>query len=164
MRTLFFSIVAALGLLALPAPAADLTQAVMATASISALAKLTISPATLLFPDSDPDITPLIAAASGPVSISAKARTAPGGQVTLTLLANDDLRSGMDVIAIDALRWSATGPGFLSGTASRTTAQTVGRWGASGQYSGTQSFVLANDWTQAAGTYTVTLTYTLATE
>jgi hypothetical protein len=166
MRTQTAAVFAVLGTLAtaFPVPAASLAQAVTASANIDALAKLTLSPATLLFPDSDPDVVPVIPAAGGPIAISAKARTPPGGRVTLTLQATDDLRSGMDIIPVDALQWTATGSGFMAGTASRADAQTVASWTGSGARAGTQSFSLANTWARATGTYTVTLVYTLVAE
>jgi len=146
----------------LPAPAADMTQTVTASAAVSALAKLALTPGTLIFPDADPETVPFIAPSAGPISITAKARTRRGSQVSLTMIASDDLRSGMDTIPIDALRWTATGAGFTAGTASKVASQPVATWTNSGTRAGTQSFTLANSWNRATGTYTVTLVYTLA--
>jgi hypothetical protein len=164
MRVLGFLSVVLLGCLlaAHPAPAETLAQSVTASANISALAKLSLSPLTVVFPDADPDVTPLVAASTGPVTITAKARSSPAAQVTLTLLANDDLRSGMVTIPVSALTWTATGDGFVGGTVSRTSAQLVGAWPGSGVRNGTQLFTLANSWEQPSGTYTVSLTYTLS--
>jgi hypothetical protein len=144
-----------------PAPAADMTQTVTASAAVGALAKLALTPATLFFQDADPETVPFIPSATGPITITAKARTTMGTQVTLTMLAADDLRSGMDTIPIDALRWTATGPGFVPGVASKTVSQPVATWDRSGNRIGTQSFALANGWQRPTGTYTVTLVYTL---
>jgi hypothetical protein len=154
-------LLAALVVLAPPAPAASLAQSVSASANIGALAKLALSPASLLFPDADPDVTPFIAASTGAMSLTAKGRTTPGSTLTLTLLAADDLRSGMDTIPIDALSWTATGAGFVGGTASKSASQPVGSWMNSGVYTGTQTFALANTWTRATGTYSASLVYTL---
>lgn len=156
-----FLVAAALACLAPPVPAASLAQSVMASANIGALAKLTLSPASLLFPDADPDATPTIPSSTGAIAITAKARTTPGATVGLSLMAADDLRSGMDTIPISALSWTATGSGFVAGTASRTTSQPVAEWSASGVYTGTQTFSLANSWHRATGTYSVSLVYTL---
>lgn len=135
-----------------------------AAANVAALAKLALSPPALFFPDSDPDTVPLVQASSGPIVITTKARTIPGGRVTLALVASDDLRAGMSTIPVGVLSWTATGSGFVPGTASKDAAQTVGSWIDSGTRSGTQNFVLANAWSYAAGTYTVTLVYTLTAE
>lgn len=151
-------------IVALPAPAADISSPVNAAANIGALAKLILTPRTLAFPDADPDSVPLIPASTGPIAITAKARTLPGMQVRLTLLATDDMRSGLDTVSIDALRWTAAGSGFQSGTASRTTAQTVGTWIDSGVRTGSQSFVIANTWERVPGSYSVTLVYTLSAQ
>jgi len=163
MRLVLLAGVALVGLLAavLPAPAASLAQSVSASANIAAIAKLALTPASLLFPDADPDLSPSIPSSNGPITITAKARSSPGSQVTLTMLANDDLRSGMDTIPIGALTWATTGNGFLNGTASRTSSQTVATWVGSGTHVGTQAFSLANTWQRAMGTYTVSLVYTL---
>lgn len=144
-----------------PAPAASVAQSVSASANVAAIAKLSVSPGSLLFPDADPDRSPSIAPSTGPVAITARARSTPGAQVVLTMLAGDDLRSGMATIPIAALTWTATGDGFVNGTASRTSPQIVGTWVGSGIRVGSQNFALANNWDQPSGTYTVTLTYTL---
>jgi hypothetical protein len=163
MRVFLSSAVALVGLLAavLPSPAASLAQTVSASANIATIAKLALSPASLLFPDADPDLVPSIPSSNGPITITAKARSSPGGQVTLTMLASDDLRSGMDTVPIGALKWTATGDGFVGGTASRTSSQLVAVWAGSGARTGTQVFALDNTWQRATGTYTVTLVYTL---
>lgn len=154
-------VLAAIALAVPPAPGATLAQSVTASANIGPLAKLSLSPLTLSFPDADPDVSPVVPASTGPVTITAKARSSERANVTLTVLANDDLRSGMVTIPVSALTWTATGEGFVDGTISRTSAQLVGAWSGSGARSGTQLFALANSWQQPSGTYTVSLTYTL---
>lgn len=163
MRLFLPSAVGLAGLLAtvLPAPAASLSQAVSASANIAAIAKLSVTPASLLFLDADPDLVPSIPSSNGPITITAKARSSPGGQVTLTMLADDDLRSGMETVPVGALKWTATGDGFVGGTASRTSSQLVAAWNSSGARTGIQTFNLDNSWERATGTYTVTLVYTL---
>lgn len=166
MRVLLFGLLLLAGLLAAvpPVPAASLAQSVTASANIAAIARLSLAPATITFMDADPDLVPAMPSSTGPIALSARARTPPGARVTLSLLANDDLRSGLVTIPIEALTWTAQGSGFLGGTASRTAAQLVGSWTDSGVRSGTQAFALANSWTLPSGTFTGTLVYTLAAQ
>jgi hypothetical protein len=145
-------------------PAASVSSTITAAADIGGLAKLSLSATSLGFPDADPDTLPLIPAAPGSIAITAKARTTPGGTVTLTVQASDVLRSGTDTIPIAALQWTAAGPGFLGGAMDTSTAQAVGTWLNSGVRSGTQAYQLQNAWTRAVGTYTTTLTYTLTAQ
>jgi hypothetical protein len=129
---------------------------------VTGLAKLTLSSLTITFPDTNPDIPSPIPAAGGPLTITAKARATPGGTVTLTVEALDDLRSGTDVIPAAALAWTGSGPGFVaSGTVARGAARTVASWPGSGSRTGTQAYTLQNSWSYATGTYTLALTYTL---
>ncbi len=154
----------ALGLVLLTAtPAAPTSQSgtVTATASIGALAKLILSSVTVTFPDADPDTVPFIPSAAGPLVVTAKARTIPGGTVRLTVQALDDFRSGTHVIPASALRWTASGPGFVGGTVSTSAEQLLGSWTNSGVWTGEQQYVLENRWTWAAGAYSMTLVYTL---
>jgi hypothetical protein len=130
------------------------------TANVNAKAKLTLGTNAINFADADPDVTPVFT--SAPVSVDVKARTSNAGNVTLTVLASNDLTSGSDVIAIGTLTWTATGTGFTgSGANNKTTAQTLGSWSGSGNPSGTQTLSLPNLWSYNTGTYTVTLNYTL---
>ena len=152
--------------LALLAVAAD-TRAqnaftVSATFTVATQTKLTFSAVTLTFPNADPDTVPLVPASQNPVTVTANARFG-AGQAILTVLASDDLRSGMNTISISALKWTAGGPGFVGGTMSRAAAQTVATWNSSGRYQGTLTFTLDNSWSYAVGNYGTTLTYTLST-
>lgn len=140
-----------------------LTASTTATFVVNAQTKLVVSATTLTFPNSDPDTVPMIAASEGAVPITASARNSGTNQVILSVLASDDLRSGLNVIDISALRWTGSGPGFVDGTMSKTAAQTAGVWSTSGSYSGTMAFTLLNSWSYAVGTYGTTLTYTLST-
>ena len=129
---------------------------------VAAQAKLTLSGATQTFPNADPDTVPQVPASEGPLTITTKGRTAPGNQIILSVLASNDLQSGMNVIAIGALTWTTGGAGFVGGTMNKTVAQRVALFGSSGNFTGTQTYLFANSWTYATGSYGVTLTYTLS--
>lgn len=133
-------------------------------ATVSAKANLTITPSTINFPDADPDSTPSIPANST-VNFTAKVRTGKTSLATLTVLANQDLTSGTDTIAITNVTWTATGTGFINGTMDKTTPQNVASWTGSstgpGHYNGVCTYSLANDWAYATGSYTANAVYTL---
>jgi hypothetical protein len=135
------------------------TATVNASAAVNAKAKLTIA-GSVAFADADPDGTPTISATA--LDIAVKARTSPSGNVTLTVVASGDLKNATnDVISISNLTWVVTGAGFAPGTSNTTVEQSVGSWTGSGNYSGTQTYRLANSWAYATGNYSTTLTYTL---
>jgi len=163
MRTKLFVLCIAIGVIAVVQPmrADTATANVTVSATVSATAKLSVGVAALTFPNSDPDTTPSITATEGAVSITAKAKTSAGTNVTLTLLAASDLTSGTDTIAISNITWTASGTGFAAGTMNRTVAQTVATWANSGNRTGTQTFALANSWAYPTGSYSATATYTL---
>ena len=128
---------------------------------VAAKAKLTITGGPVSFADADPTTTPVLAATSD-LAIDVKARTSAAGNVTLTVVSSNDLKSGSDTITIDNLTWTVGGSsGLLAGTMNKTTAKSVGSWTGSGSFSGTQGYKLANSWAYNTGTYTTTLTYTL---
>ncbi|MGQ9922155.1 MAG: hypothetical protein ACUVRZ_12630 [Desulfobacca sp.] len=129
-------------------------------ASVSARAKLTISPTTINFADADPDVTPSIPADSA-VAVNARVRTGASSTATLQVSATNDLSNGTETIPISNVTWTASGSGFTGGTLSKTTAQDVASWTGSGNRSGTLSFFLANSWDYATGSYTTTAQYTL---
>src|SRR5688572_2547269 len=112
-------------LLLLTAAGAAAAQSASATLSttIPPLARLTFSRNTLVFPDADPDLVPQVPATGGPLVITAKARGARDGVTTLTVLANDDLRSGVTVLPAATITWTGSGPGFVGGTLNRTASQ-----------------------------------------
>jgi hypothetical protein len=143
-------------------PVAAQTDTANLNASINGLARLSLSTFTVTFPDADPDTVPNVPASQGPITITAKARTSVNGSVTLTVLANDDLRSGLKTIPASAVTWTATGSGFSNGTLSAATSQTVAGWTGSGVRTGTQSFFFRNLWSHPTGTYTLTMTFTLS--
>jgi hypothetical protein len=163
MKTRFLLLGIAIAAIALAQPlgAVTDTKALTVSATVAATAKLTLSRNTVAFPDADPDVTPSIPATGGAITVDAKGKTGAASLITLTLVAATDLTSGGDTIAISNVTWTATGAGFVAGTMSTATAQTVGSWTGSGNRSGTQSYVLANSWSYATGSYTAAATYTL---
>jgi hypothetical protein len=69
----------------------------------------------------------------------------------------------MATIPISALKWTASGPGFVPGVREMSlTAQTVATWGNGGRYVGSLTFTLANSWSYAPGNYSTTLVYTVS--
>jgi hypothetical protein len=158
VSVLLFALIFATGRM----PAAAQTSNATLNASINGLARLSLSSAALTFPDADPDTVPSIQASQGPITLSAKARTSPNGTVTLTVVASDQLRSGLNTIPASNITWVGSGAGFVNGTLSTTTAQVVAGWSGSGVRTGTQMFFFRNLWSYATGTYTLTMTYTLA--
>lgn len=131
-------------------------------AMIGGFARLTLSTNSITFVDADPDAVPDVLATPPVITITAKARASAGSQVTLTAQAIDDLRSGLDTIPASNVTWTATGAGFVGGALSRTAPRTVATWNGSGIHTGTQTYSFRNLWTYAAGTYTLTVVYTLS--
>ncbi len=143
------------------ASAASDSKTVTLNATVSARAKLTISPTTIHFPDADPDVLNPIPANENSVSVQANIRTGAAGVATLTCLANGDLTSGTDLIGIDNVTWTAGGAGYLAGTMSASVGQSAGSWTGSGSYGGSFNFFLANSWSYSVGNYTQDVVYTL---
>jgi hypothetical protein len=127
-----------------------------------AQARVTFSATSVTFPDADPTTTPLVASVPADLNISVRARVQRNSQVTLTVQSTDDLRSGVTVLPASLVTWTVTGSGYTGGTLSRGAPQPVGRWTGSGVRDGTQNYRFENRWTHPAGTYSVTLVYTLA--
>ena len=163
MRIRVASIVAVLlvGGLTRPAAAQPTTASTTMTASVSSLAKLTLSSSALTFPDANPDLAPQVTPSQGALSITAKARATAGSQIVLTVQADDDLRSGLQVIPASAISWTTSGTGFASGTLSKAAPVTVGQWTGSGAYTGSQTLAFSNLWSYSTGTYSCVLVYTL---
>lgn len=130
--------------------------------SINGLARLSLSSAGVTFPDSNPDLVPQVAGATGPLVITVKARTTLNSTIRLSVLASDDLRSGVRTLPASNITWIAAGAGFVPGTLNRTTPQSVGAWIGSGVRTGSQSLFFRNVWTHPTGTYTLTMTYTVS--
>src|SRR5947199_2322751 len=99
--------------LAMPSQAPAQTS-VTSNATLSAdcrsIAKLSVSPATIAFPDANPGLVPQVPSAAGALNIVAKARSTKGSQVLLTVQATDDLRSGVNVIPAPTITWTVSGP------------------------------------------------------
>jgi len=88
-------------------------------------------------------------------------RTTNTATWSLTVLANGDLVSGGDTITIGNVTWTATGTGFVDGTVSKTTAQTLASGAGNVNRTGQQSYFLANSWNYKTGAYSQTVVYTL---
>ncbi len=160
MKKALMTLVAVSALTGTMAFAATDTKSVTVNATVSATAKLTLGAAVVNFPDADPDTTPVITVTA--ITVRAQGKTAAGNNITLTVLATDDLKTaGGDTIAISNITWAATGSGFVAGTMNKTTAQSLGSWAGSGDRNGTQTYSLANSWGYATGSYTTSVTYTL---
>ena len=100
-------------------------------------------------------IVPQVPGVPGPLVITVKARATLNATIRLSVLASDDLRSGVRTIPASNITWTATGVGFVPGTLNRTTPQTVGSWIGSGVRTGSQSLFFGNVWTHPTGTYTL---------
>ena len=148
--------------LSTPPDASAQTRTATLNVSINGFARLSLSSTGVSFPDSNPDVVPLVPGAPGPLTVTVKARTTLNATLRLSVLASDDLRSGVLTIPASAITWTVTGAGFVAGTLNRATPQTVGTWIGSGVRTGTQSLLFTNLWTQPTGTYTLTMTYTLS--
>jgi hypothetical protein len=159
MKKVLLTLVAVLVLTGTTAFAVTDTKTVTVNATVSATAKLSLSSLTVNFPDADPDTTPSITVAA--ITVGAKGKTAAGSNITLTVLASDDLKAGTNVIGIANITWAVTGVGFVPGTMSKTVAQSLASWLNSGDRSGTQTYSLANSWSYATGAYTTSVLYTL---
>ena len=157
-------VLVALALTVVSSASSALAQTRTATlnVSINGLARLSLSSTGVSFPDSNPDLVPQVPGTPGPLVVTVKARTTLNATVRLSVLASDDLRSGVRTLPASTITWTATGAGFVAGTLNRTTAQTVGTWVGSGARTGNQSLLFANAWTHPTGTYTLTMTYTLS--
>jgi hypothetical protein len=125
--------------------------------------ELSVSPAVITFPSSDPDTVPLVTAA--PVQITYRIRANGNSPWSLTALAAGDLISGASRVDISNVTWVATpAPPFQNGTLSKTVAQRVasGSGNVNPNTIGSITFRLANSWTYDTGTYTQTILFTLS--
>lgn len=152
----------AAALLGLANSAAAQSRTATLNVTINGFARLTLSSSGVSFPDSNPDLVPQVPATPGPLAITVKARATADTNLRLSVLASDDLRSGLRTILASNITWTASGDGFVAGTLSPTTAQSVGSWIGAGARSGSQSLLFRNLWTHPPGTYTLTMTYTLS--
>ena len=137
---------------------AQTTQVLTINATVLSRAELTLTPTIISFPDASPTTTPVIGANS-PVTVTARVRTS--GTPTLRVIAGGDLTSGSDTIGVDRVSWTAAAP-FIGGTMNNSTAQDAASFGVgSGEYIGTYTYSMINDWSYAVGSYMTTATYTL---
>lgn len=79
---------------------------------------------------------------------------------SLSIQANGDLVSGNDTIPISNVSFTGSGVGFRDGTLSKTQSRTLATGTIGGL--GSVNFFLANQWNYPTGTYSQTITYTLA--
>lgn len=124
---------------------------------------LSVTPLTITFPSSDPDLAPFVP--SVPVDITYRVRQ-HAGPWTITVLAGGDLISGLSTVDISNVTWIATpAPPFQNGTLSKTLAQPLatGVGATNNPRQGQITFRLANSWSYAAGIYAQTVTFTLTT-
>lgn len=125
---------------------------------------LSLSPAVITFPSSDPDTVPLVAAP--PLQITYRVRGNGNASWSLTVLASGDLIAGASRIDISNVTWVATPtPPFQNGTLNKTVAQRIasGTGNVNPDSIGSITFRLANSWTYNLGSYTQTILFTLST-
>lgn len=125
--------------------------------------ELTLTPRVVTFPDGDPDVVPVIAAA--PVQVQYRIRQNTRASWILTVRANGDLIAGAATVDISNVSWVATpAPPFQNGTLSQTVEQTLaaGDGNVNPANTGSVTFQLANSWTYSAGNYTQTVLFTLS--
>ena len=120
---------------------ATANAALNVTVTVNSRARLTLGRRTSHFADADPATDPTLTRHG--LTVDVGARTAPAGNVTLTVLATGDLASGTDTIAIGNLTWTATGTRLRRRASNATVAQTVGAWTGSGARAGSQTYSLA---------------------
>ena len=130
------------------------------TVHVAPAASISLASANVNFAGVDPASSASVDA-DEPVTVTAKSRTGSLGSVLLTVVADGDLASGPNHIGIDQLTWAANGDGFIAGTMSKSSPQTVAMWTGSGIRTGSVRYRLTNGYGAAAGTYTTRLVYTL---
>ena len=91
------ALVLALVLAQPPAPGPQTATATLSV-NVAALARVSFSTLSLVFPDADPDGVPQVPSTPEQVTITAKARAPRAAQITLTVRATDDLRSGVTTL------------------------------------------------------------------
>jgi hypothetical protein len=122
---------------------------------------MSLSPSTISFSSADPDATPVLTASS--VTVTYVVLFSFGENWAITLQADDDLRNGTATIQASKITWTASpSPPFQSGTLSTTAARTLASGSGDVWSSGAVAFSLPNSWTYDVGTYSATITFTLA--
>lgn len=116
---------------------------------------------SLNFLDASPDLVPVL----GPEQVTLKVKTVGrrGIPWSLTLVADDDFRSGSQVIPISVVSWTVfPNPPYMDGTLSTVQPRLI----AVGQTHDldlvTFDFYMQNSWSYNVGSYTATATFTLA--
>lgn len=166
MKKAAWSAVTAVALLACASTASAqttiATQPIDAIVNVGNQARLIVT-GPVTFADQDPDLVATLVAA--PISVTARARVQPTDDLTVTVVAEDAHFDPTTLtIPVGGMTWTATGTGFVGGTMSAATPQTVGAFVGPSNNSGTQTFSLPNLWSYAPGTHTVVLTYTLTVQ
>ncbi len=150
------------------AEAATATGSVNLTAEVTSIAELTLGASVIDFPATNPSTASIPGV--GTTSVSANVRTGSGSTATLTALAATDLKSGSDIIPISNVTstyTATTGTGFfIAGTPIAMSTTTPGATlatgtAASGSYTGTFTWAMANSWSYANGNYTAIINYLL---
>jgi len=144
------------------AAAAALVLGLAKSATAGPGATLTLGVTSIHFPSASPVTVSSIAANENAISVQVK--TMATTTWSLTVLANGDLVSGGNTIAIGNVTWTATGTGFVGGTLSKTTARTLASGTGNGTLTGHQSYFLANSWNYVTGSYSQTVVYTLVAQ
>jgi hypothetical protein len=124
---------------------------------------LSLSPAVITFPSSDPDTVPLISAPT--LQITYRVRGNGNAPWSLTVVAAGDLIAGASQIDISNVTWVATpAPPFQNGTLNKTVPQRIasGTGNVNPDSIGSITFRLANSWTYNPGSYTQTVLFTLS--
>lgn len=109
----------------------------------------------------NPDVAPMIESAASQITVQCKARASSNSDVSLTILAADDLISGSDTISINNIKWIASGNGFINGTLDKISPQAMGAWKGGGVFTGIIFFRLNNRWEYSSGDYITTALLTL---
>ena len=141
--------------------AATDSKSILIKADIGPAAKLIVTNYSITFPSTDPDGQNQIPALENDIKVTVKARTGSNSQVSLKIMAEGDLVSGLDSIPIQNVIWQATGPGFLNGALSKSSYQAGGSWVGSGIREGSFRYFLNNSWSYPAGNYRGNIIYSL---
>jgi hypothetical protein len=130
---------------------------------------LTLTPATITFPDQDPDLFPSTTATST-VAISVTTSAMAGQNFHLSALARGNLISGPASIPISNISWTAVKTGgdnkvfFFGGsmtTAVPGTTVMTGKGNDTTPGSGTLTFSILNQWGYSTGNYSQITDFTL---
>ena len=127
---------------------------------VSAAVTLAVSPASITFLDSDPDLVPSLAA-NNTVLVTVTVTGNAGKSWSLTHLAGGDLSPS---IPISNVSWTVSPQSpFVNGSMSRSVPQTAASGtGNRTKISGTFTFIIANLWSYNTGSYSVSTTFTLS--